>query len=120
MLSTILAQRPARSIEEVLGLMTAIEQALPAADGLRAFNHLYLRVTSAVRATVGTATVFHDHGFIDRLDVVFGNLISTPCPPATRTRRRAAGVAAAAARARRLARSTPSARPGRHERAHQP
>jgi len=74
MLSTILLQRPAKSIDDVVAIMTAIDQALPPADGLKWFNRLYLRVTEAVRTAAGTATAFHDEPFMHRLDVVFANL----------------------------------------------
>jgi Family of unknown function (DUF5995) len=56
----------------VIALMTSIEQTLPAPDGVRWFNHLYLRVTRAVQAAAVKA--FRDPEFLARLDVVFGNL----------------------------------------------
>lgn len=74
MLSQILARRPARSIDDVVGMMTAIDQSLPDGDGVKWFNRLYLRVTESVRAAVGTAVTFHDPLFLQRLDVVFANL----------------------------------------------
>jgi hypothetical protein len=72
-LSSILAQRPARSIDDVVAIMNAIDAALPDADGLKWFNRLYLRVTVAVRAAVAGAT-FHDPAFLAKLDIVFANL----------------------------------------------
>jgi hypothetical protein len=54
--------------------MTDIEQALPATDGLWWFNHLYLRVTVAVRQAMSQQQVFRDPAFLHRLDVVFANL----------------------------------------------
>lgn len=74
MLSSILARRPAASIDDVVAMMTAIDQALPAADGVKWFNRLYLSVTVAVRAAVGDAAAFLDPAFLSRLDVVFANL----------------------------------------------
>lgn len=72
-LSTILSQTPVTSIDEVIGVMTAIEAALPPSDGLRSFNHLYLRVTLGVRASMTTA-LYADPDFMERLDIVFANL----------------------------------------------
>jgi hypothetical protein len=75
MLSTILASRPARSIDDVIGMMTAIDQTLPDSDGLKWFNRLYLRVTVAVNAaTAAAAATFQDAAFVRALDVVFANL----------------------------------------------
>src|SRR5205085_2938439 len=65
--------RRAATITDVVEIMTAIEQALPQSDGLWWFNHLYLRVTLAVRKSM-TATTFRDPQFLERLDVVFANL----------------------------------------------
>lgn len=67
---------PAGSIDQVVGVMTAIEHALPESDGLWWFNHLYLRVTLRVRERVTAASpgVFGDRIFLERLDVVFANL----------------------------------------------
>jgi hypothetical protein len=73
-LSTILSAKPVTSIEQAVGLMSAIDAALPLSDGVRWFNHLYLRVTLAVRTAMGQAQGFHDPAFLDCLDVVFANL----------------------------------------------
>src|SRR5260221_4591719 len=73
-LSLILAKAPATSIDEVVSVMTAIDQALPVSDGLRWFNHLYLQVTLNVRAAMTTSTAFSDAVFLERLDIVFANL----------------------------------------------
>jgi hypothetical protein len=72
-LSPILPKAPAASIDEVVGTMTAIEQTLSPSDGLWWFNHLYLRVTLNVRATMNTM-IFSDPVFLERLDIVFANL----------------------------------------------
>jgi uncharacterized protein DUF5995 len=74
MLSDILLSRPARSIDDVVAMMTAIDSALSDSDGLKWFNRLYLRVTTAVNATMRDAAIFQDPAFIGRLDVVFANL----------------------------------------------
>jgi hypothetical protein len=69
-----LLTKPAASIDQVVGVMTAIEQALPTSDGLWWFNHVYLRVTLSVRAAMSSASSFGDRVFLERLDVVFANL----------------------------------------------
>src|SRR6185295_18632815 len=66
-------KRRASSITDVIDIMTKLEGALPTNDGVWWFNHLYLRVTLAVRQAM-TATTFRDPAFLERLDVVFGNL----------------------------------------------
>jgi hypothetical protein len=74
MLSQILMRRPVRSVDDAIDVMTAIDRALPDADGVKWFNRLYLRVTEAVRAAVDSPVTYHDPEFIRRLDVVFANL----------------------------------------------
>jgi len=69
----ILRRAPASSIDDVLSIMTAIDDRLPDSDGLKWFNRLYLRVTQRVRLAVGT-TAFRDAPFMSQLDVVFANL----------------------------------------------
>ena len=73
MLSDILLRAPARSIDEVIGVMTAIDEDLPDDDGLKWFNRLYLRMTVGVRRAVEEAT-FRDPAFLAALDVIFANL----------------------------------------------
>jgi hypothetical protein len=73
MLSAILARRPARTIDEVVAIMNAIDAALPDGDGVKWFNRLYLRVTVAVGAAIAGAT-FRDPAFLAMLDIVFANL----------------------------------------------
>src|SRR5438477_10557502 len=73
MLADLVKRRRASSIEEVVEIMTILEGALPDRDGLWWFNHLYLRVTLAVRGAM-TTTTFRDRSFLERLDVVFANL----------------------------------------------
>jgi hypothetical protein len=65
--------RRASSIADAVDIMTALERELSTSDGLWWFNHLYLRVTLAVRRAV-TSTTFRDPSFVERLDVVFANL----------------------------------------------
>jgi hypothetical protein len=73
-LASILEEKPVSSIDQAVALMSAIDAALPVSDGVRSFNHLYLRVTVAVRTAMGQAHGFQDPAFLDRLDVVFANL----------------------------------------------
>jgi hypothetical protein len=71
-LSEVTRRRRASSVAEVVDIMTALERELSPNDGLWWFNHLYLRVTLAVRSAV-TTTTFRDPAFLERLDVVFAN-----------------------------------------------
>src|SRR5258705_8567620 len=73
MLNELMKVRRATTITEVVDIMEMLDRELSDADGLWWFNHLYLRVTLAVRNAV-TTTTFRDPSFIERLDVVFANL----------------------------------------------
>ena len=73
LLPDILRGTPAGSIDDVVGVMTAIDDNLPDDDGLKWFNRLYLRVTVNVRHSVA-GTTFRDPEFLAALDVVFANL----------------------------------------------
>jgi uncharacterized protein DUF5995 len=73
MLSELMKVRRATTIAEVVDIMEMLDRELSDADGLWWFNHLYLRVTLAVRSAV-TTTTFRDPAFLERLDVVFANL----------------------------------------------
>lgn len=53
--------------------MEAIEAALPPADGLACFNHMYLDVTRQVNSQLGQG-FFADPAFMTQLDVTFANL----------------------------------------------
>jgi hypothetical protein len=53
--------------------MRAIEDALPASDGVACFARLYRQVTEDVDAALGTTT-FRDPAYLTRLDVAFANL----------------------------------------------
>src|SRR5215470_14899885 len=72
--SDILNRRPANSIRDVIAMLTAIDAILPNSDGLKWFNRLYLRVTTAVQDAITNGTALQDAAFVERLDVVFGNL----------------------------------------------
>jgi hypothetical protein len=72
-LGPILAQTPVNRIEDVVDRMTAIDAALPPADGISCFNKLYLEVTKGVLSAVGQTT-FADPAFLTTLDVAFANL----------------------------------------------
>jgi hypothetical protein len=68
-----LANSPARSIEDVLALMSDIQAALPEADGVACFNRLYAAVTIAVNEAKAAAS-FASPLFLTALDVAFANL----------------------------------------------
>lgn len=62
---------PATSIDDVIRTMRAIDGALPDTDGVKWFNHLYLKVTEALLAD---ETAWRDLPFLERLDVIFAGL----------------------------------------------
>lgn len=64
---------PVSTIDEVVSIMTAIDNRLPDSDGLKWFNRLYLQVTRSVREAVA-GTTFRDARFMSELDIVFANL----------------------------------------------
>ena len=70
----LLARRLPGSVNGVLVLMHALEQALPRRDGVRAFLTLYRAVTEDVHALVGPAGEYGDPRFVRWLDVVFAGL----------------------------------------------
>ncbi len=61
------------SPEEFVARLSAMDQAIAPADGLRWFNRMYGIVTSAVSANLG-ANAFADPVWMSHLDVVFANL----------------------------------------------
>lgn len=63
----------AKTISDVVAIMTALDVELPEHDGVRRFNHLYLEVTRSVDRAVTTET-FRDRAFLEALDVTFANL----------------------------------------------
>ena len=69
----VLGETPVTSIDGVIRIMQAIDDVLDTDDGLRWFNHLYLRVTVSVESAVRSAQ-FSDPAFLQNLDVVFANL----------------------------------------------
>ena len=70
--TAVLATRPVR-IADVVGAFERLERALPPADGVGAFTHLYLEVTREVERALRPGT-FEDARFIRWLDVVFADL----------------------------------------------
>lgn len=72
-LSAILATRPAKSVPDVIRIMTQMDAVLPAEDGLKWFNQLYLAVTNAVQDSISGAD-FNDAKWLEQLDIVFANL----------------------------------------------
>jgi hypothetical protein len=62
----------ADTIEEVIALMQGLDQSLPASDGVRWFNRLYLDVTLAVRDYCRTGPL-KAPPFLQELDVLFAN-----------------------------------------------
>jgi Family of unknown function (DUF5995) len=62
----------AGSIDEVIALMKGLEQSLPASDGVRWFNRLYLDVTLAVQEYCRTGPLTAPP-FLQQLDVLFAN-----------------------------------------------
>jgi len=63
----LLRGRSIQQISDVVDLLVRIDGILPAGDGLKAFNLLYLRVTEQVRDW----TAFEDRPWILELDVLF-------------------------------------------------
>lgn len=62
---------PVNTIEDVIAAMHTLDSALPANDGVKWFNFLYLKVTEALQANV---SAWQDWPFLQRFDVVFANL----------------------------------------------
>lgn len=61
------------SVEDVIAQLRAIDQRLPASDGVAEFNRMYLRVTELVLTRIGDG-VFTNSAFMTRLDAVFAGL----------------------------------------------
>ena len=72
LLSLVTAPTPS-TIPEVLSLMKAIDDLLPATDGLKWFNRLYLMVTRQVDLNPPNGQ-WQSPAWLARLDVVFANL----------------------------------------------
>jgi hypothetical protein len=73
MLSDLLRQTPVTSVAGAIAVMRSLDAQLPAEDGLKWFNRLYLHVTEALGRELG-GTAFRDPAFIAALDVAFANL----------------------------------------------
>lgn len=73
-----IAAKTVGTISEVVVSLTALDLALPDADGLKWFNWLYLSVTKAVDLSVGAppgnGPVWNCPDWLARLDVVFAGL----------------------------------------------
>jgi Family of unknown function (DUF5995) len=61
------------SVDEAIARMEALEQALPAGDGLACFNHMYLGVTQQIAQRLSQG-FFSDAVTMTHLDLVFANL----------------------------------------------
>lgn len=61
------------TIDDVIGLMHAIDDLLPAEDGLKWFNLLYLMVTEEIERDLA-AERWRDGVWLERLDVLFARL----------------------------------------------
>src|SRR3974377_283098 len=64
---------PVTSVEEAIARMQAIEQSLPATDGLACFNRMYLEVTQDVNSRIAKG-FFSDGHFMSTLDTAFANM----------------------------------------------
>lgn len=67
---------PPTTIAQVIERMRALEDELPAGDGVAWFTRLYLAVTENVQAAIRPGA-FKNPAFLERLDVVFANLFLT-------------------------------------------
>ena len=61
------------TVAEVLTRMRDIASDLPASDGARVFNGVYLKVTERMRDRLNTSGVFRDNAFVADLDVHFAD-----------------------------------------------
>jgi hypothetical protein len=64
---------PVTSVDGAIARMQAIEQSLPAADGLACFNRMYLGITQDVNSRLAQG-FFSDVQFMSRLDTMFANV----------------------------------------------
>ncbi len=63
------------TVEAVVERMRAIDEALPATDGVSVFNHVYLTVTEQILGLLSAGgSTFHDDAFLADLDIRFANL----------------------------------------------
>jgi hypothetical protein len=68
-----IASTPVNSVADVIAAFEAIDGVLPATDGLKWFNWLYLTVTRAVDSSVTTKT-WNNPAWLTQLDVAFARL----------------------------------------------
>ncbi len=61
-------------VADVIARLRAIDNELPAADGVAVFNRMYLTVTERVATALAGAQVFSDPEFMAELDVRFARL----------------------------------------------
>jgi Family of unknown function (DUF5995) len=69
-LAAIVTAAPVITIDDLIRVMQILDAALGAADGLKWFNLLYLKVTQAVQTEEASGT-WQDLGWLARLDVAF-------------------------------------------------
>src|SRR5918992_924628 len=93
-LEEILRRRPPGRIVDVIARMEEVGAALPPADGVAAFNLLYLEVTRGVLGALRPGQ-FEDARFLRWLDVVFANLYFEAARARPRPRARASRLGAA-------------------------
>jgi len=82
----LLSARFPSTVAEVVGLMHAIERALPRDDGVVFFLRLYRAVTEAVDEAVRPGGEYADPRFCGWLDVVFANSFFRALREATQRR----------------------------------
>ena len=63
----------ARTVDDVLDRMRAIDSELPRRDGVAVFNRVYLEVTESIRHRLRSG-FFRDPRFMEQFDVVFAEL----------------------------------------------
>ena len=72
-------------VEDLIDLLRAIDDDLDPGDGVRTFNHMYLRVTELVHDRIAD-DYFANPAFLARLDIRFASLyletLPAPVPPA--------------------------------------
>lgn len=62
-----------RDVDDVIDRLSAVSAGLPAGDGVRAFNEMYLETTRQVASALA-GRAFADPEFLTRLDAVFADL----------------------------------------------
>jgi hypothetical protein len=68
-----LAGGPVTSVDEAIARVGALDEALPAGDGLRCFNHMYLAIMQQIAQRLAQG-FFAAPATMTHLDVVFANL----------------------------------------------